>query len=89
MFDKNKCDVCGDCLTRCAYVDYSHQQAVREFETLLAGKPADILTSCVTCMACNEYCEKGAQPFDLITTLQEKTPYPECAGANAGLFRSN
>lgn len=73
MFDKTKCDVCGDCLTGCAYVDYSQQQAVAEIEALLAGKPADILSACITCMACNEYCEKGAQPFDLISAQQEKT----------------
>lgn len=71
MFKPDKCDLCGDCLTGCSYVDYSHQQAVVEFKALLAGKPAEILFSCVTCMACNEYCKNGAQPFDLITTLQE------------------
>lgn len=73
MFDKDKCNVCGDCLTNCAYVDYTKEQAVAEMEALISGKPASILSSCITCMACHEYCEKGAQPFDLISAMQEKT----------------
>ncbi|MBN1847280.1 MAG: (Fe-S)-binding protein, partial [Deltaproteobacteria bacterium] len=33
---------------------------------------ADILKQCITCMACNEYCPNGANPYDLICTLQEE-----------------
>ncbi len=70
MFDAPKCDKCGDCLVRCQYVDYTREQAVEEITTLIEGRYAEILTECNTCMACNEYCPKGANPFDLICRLQ-------------------
>ena len=80
MFDASKCDKCGDCFMRCQYVDYSLAKAIKEITTLIEGKDADILTECITCMACNEYCQKGANPFDLILQLQEEkgiVPVPE------------
>jgi len=70
MFDASKCDKCGDCLVRCQYVDYTREKAVKEITALVEGKYADILTECITCIACNEYCQKGANPFDLICKLQ-------------------
>lgn len=80
MFDESKCIVCGDCLVRCKYVDYTQEEAVEQIAALLEGEPADILSRCVDCVACNEYCPEGANPFDLICQLQEKTgalPVPE------------
>jgi len=70
MFDASKCDKCGDCLVRCQYVDYTREMAVKEITALIEGKYAGILVECNTCMACNEYCQKGANPFDLICQLQ-------------------
>jgi len=72
MFDLSKCDICGDCLVRCQYVDYSREKAIQEMTTLIEGADTAILRECVTCMACNEYCEKGANPYDLILKLQEE-----------------
>jgi Fe-S oxidoreductase len=72
MFDVSKCDRCGDCLVRCQYVDYDAGRAVREITALIEGGDAAILGECVTCMACNEYCQKGANPYDLILQLQEE-----------------
>ena len=72
MFDASKCDKCGDCFVRCQYVDYSLEKAIKEITALMEGKDAEILTSCITCMACNEYCQKGANPYDLILRLQEE-----------------
>ena len=72
MFDLSKCDRCGDCLVRCQYVDYNREQAVKEVSALIEGKDAEILRQCITCMACNEYCQKGANPYDLILQLQEE-----------------
>jgi Fe-S oxidoreductase len=80
MFDRSKCDLCGDCFVRCSYVDYDRKEAVREISSLIEGENAQVLGECVTCVACNEYCEKGAKPFDLINGLQEKfgtLPIPE------------
>ena len=70
MFDASKCDKCGDCLVRCQYVDYSRRKAVEEITALIKGDYTEILAECNTCMACNEYCQKGANPFDRICQLQ-------------------
>jgi len=73
MFDPSKCDLCGECLVKCQYVDYSLEKAKEEIGKLISGEPASILKECVTCVACNQYCEKGANPFDLINQMQEET----------------
>ena len=72
MFDETLCDRCGDCLVRCLYVDYDKQRAVLEIDELIAGREAPILSACVTCFACNEYCPTDARPFDLILERQEQ-----------------
>lgn len=73
MFDRSKCTLCGDCLVKCQYVDYDRDRAIREFTALTEGREAPILSECITCVACNEYCPEGANPFDLIVRLQEQT----------------
>jgi len=73
MFDKSKCDLCGDCLVECKYTDYDRKKAIEEMSALIEGKPADILKECITCVACNEICPQDANPFDLICEAQEKT----------------
>jgi Fe-S oxidoreductase len=70
VFDASKCDKCGDCLVRCQYVGFTREKAVNEITALMEGRYAEILAECMTCMACNEYCQKGANPFDLICQLQ-------------------
>jgi ferredoxin len=80
MWHQEKCDLCGDCLVRCQYVDYDKDTAVQQIGELMEGRPAEILKQCVTCCACNEYCPTGANPFDLINRLQEvhnALPVPE------------
>ena len=80
MWHQEKCDLCGDCLVRCQYVDYDKETAVQQIEELMEGGAAEILKQCVTCCACNEYCPTGANPFDLINRLQEvhnALPIPE------------
>jgi len=72
MWDASKCDLCGDCLVKCRYVDYEKDRAVAEIKLLMEGKDADILNTCITCMACNDYCPTGADPSDLIFKMQEK-----------------
>jgi len=73
MFDRSKCDLCGECLVKCQYVDFSSEKAREEISKLVMGEPASILKECITCVACNQYCEKGANPFDLINQMQEET----------------
>lgn len=72
MWDASKCDLCGECLIRCQYVQYDPERAAREIQALMEGKKAEILSRCVTCCGCKEYCPKGADPYDLISRLQEK-----------------
>ncbi len=80
MWYAEKCDLCGECLSRCHYTDYDEQTGAEQIRLLMEGKTADILKECVTCCACNEYCPQGANPFDLINHLQEQhnsLPIPE------------
>ena len=80
MWYEEKCELCGECLVRCQYVDYDEEKAITQIKELMEGKPAEILKQCVTCCACNEYCPTGANPFDLINRLQEvhgSLPIPE------------
>jgi Fe-S oxidoreductase len=73
MFIREKCDSCGECLIQCPFVEYDQARAVLEWEKLLAGETASILSKCATCAACNEICPQEANPFDLIVELQEQT----------------
>jgi len=73
MWDASKCDLCGDCLVKCLYVDYDKDKAATEIKALMEGKDADILHRCITCCACRAYCPTGADPFDLILRMMEKT----------------
>ncbi|MFU8796426.1 MAG: heterodisulfide reductase-related iron-sulfur binding cluster [Dehalococcoidia bacterium] len=72
MWDASRCDLCGDCLVKCRYVDYDRDRAVAEIRLLIEGKDAEILSRCTTCVACNDYCPTGADPSDLIFRMQEK-----------------
>jgi hypothetical protein len=86
MWDESKCDRCGDCLVRCQYVDYNQEKAIQEITALIEGRNAEILKECITCVACNEYCTKGANPFDLICQLQERWGALSAAEAMAAGF---
>jgi Fe-S oxidoreductase len=72
MWNASKCDLCGDCLVKCRYVDYDKERAVKEIKLLIEEKAADILNSCITCNACVDYCPQGADPANLIFKMQEK-----------------
>lgn len=89
VFDLRRCDFrkCkGECLTNCQFVNYNEEQAKADMGKLIHQQPADILSACVTCYGCNEYCPLGANPWDLINQMQEKTGlyiYPEEAKKTA------
>ena len=72
MFHSEKCDFCGECLSRCYYLPFDAESGSREFARLVAGEKVEWLHDCVTCMACNEYCPQGARPFDLILQRLEE-----------------
>lgn len=73
MWNPSKCDRCGDCFVECLYVDWDREKAVQEITNLIETGHSEILTACVTCCGCNEYCEKGANPWDLILQRQDET----------------
>jgi Fe-S oxidoreductase len=73
VFIREKCDSCAECLIQCPFTDYDGERAAAEWEQLMAGRTAPILSECATCAACNEICPQGANPFDLIVELQEQT----------------
>jgi Fe-S oxidoreductase len=72
MWDASKCDLCGECLEKCLYVDYDKEKAANAIKALMEGKNAEILARCITCCACREYCPVDADPYDLILRAQEK-----------------
>lgn len=73
MFYPEKCTLCGDCLTRCPYLEYPEKKAKGEFKKLIDGEPTPVTAECITCAACNMFCPEGANPFDLINDRQEET----------------
>ena len=81
MWDALKCDLCGDCLVKCRYVDYDADRAAGEIKLLMEGEAAEILNVCITCMACSDYCPTGADPSNLIFRMQEKTGASPIAAA--------
>jgi Fe-S oxidoreductase len=88
MFLEDKCDSCGDCLALCPYVDYDREEAVRQWKALREGGTPQIVSECVTCVACNQFCEKGARPFDLIMQRQEETGVLNIPEQNTEMFRN-
>lgn len=72
VFQKENCDLCGDCLTRCQWMDVDQDQAVAWMKAMMAGEHTPAVDQCITCYACNEICPKDAEPFYLIAGLQEK-----------------
>lgn len=78
-FDEKICASCTtyDCLTRCRYVTLDLQEAKTEKWKIIRGEDSIVLTECVTCYACEEYCPYGNHPFYQIVDLQEeKNIYP-------------
>ena len=75
MFDSSHCADCEniDCLTRCQWIEFKNVgEAKVEMTKLVNREESRVLSECVTCFACDEYCPYGSHPFDLIVELQEK-----------------
>jgi Fe-S oxidoreductase len=72
MFREARCDYCGECLKSCQYLSFAAETEGEEIRRLAAGEEREWIYSCITCMACNEYCPNGARPFDLILRRQEE-----------------
>ena len=75
IFDKTHCAECEnvDCLTRCQWIEFKNVEDARsELTKMIDRENSRVLSECVTCFACHEYCPYGSNPFDLILDLQEK-----------------
>lgn len=72
MFRPEQCDLCGDCLVQCQWIDIERDQAIAALRQMTQGRPTPVLEECITCYACNEACPQQANPFDLFAELQEK-----------------
>jgi Fe-S oxidoreductase len=72
MFTPDLCIQCGDCLVECQWMDVERSQAIEWQKQMIKGEATPVLEQCITCVACNEICPQGADPFDLHLDLQEK-----------------
>ncbi|RJP26839.1 MAG: (Fe-S)-binding protein [Actinobacteria bacterium] len=88
MFIEERCDLCGDCVFLCPYVDYDREQSIEQWRKLMEGETPEIVGQCVTCVACNQFCDKGANPFDLILKRQEETGVLNIPEQNTEVFRN-
>lgn len=66
-FREDLCDRCGLCLHKCPVMHLPLDEAKAEVIRLIEGKDSKIaLYRCNTCFACNIYCPKDANPYQLI-----------------------
>jgi len=77
MFKKDRCELCGLCITECQWMDVEKEQAVRWMTRMQSHEHTPVVDNCITCYSCNERCPNGARPFDLFASLQEKFLAPE------------
>jgi Fe-S oxidoreductase len=65
-FDIDRCRECGDCLVRCRYMDFTREEAKAEMRKINRGGPSRALDGCMSCYACNAFCERDAHPYERI-----------------------
>ena len=59
MFDESNCENCSsiDCLMRCQWIEFENLTEARlEREKLNKRENSRVLSECLTCFACDEYC---------------------------------
>ena len=73
-FDREICASCDSvaCLMKCQYIKFDLATARAERDKLNNGEDSFVLHDCVTCYACEEYCDFGNHPFYQIVDLQEE-----------------
>lgn len=73
VFREDLCTRCGECFTRCRYMDLSRDEAVQEIKRLIDGRPTrHVMQKCVSCYACDAFCPEDAHPYDLILSRWSK-----------------
>lgn len=67
FFDRESCDLCGECLARCRYLGLSLPEAREEMRRLVEGLPTRVVhRRCISCYACDAFCPRGCRPYELI-----------------------
>ncbi len=67
FFKEDKCTRCGECFTRCQYMDLTRKEAILEIQRLIDGKPTRVVENkCISCYACDAFCPEDAHPYELI-----------------------
>ncbi len=72
MYREDLCISCGKCLFWCPYIEINESDAKMEFRKLQTGQESRIISECVSCMGCDEFCKENAYPFSLILRRQEE-----------------
>jgi Fe-S oxidoreductase len=85
-FDRERCTLCGDCLTRCPVMGLPLERAKREMERLLAGGDSPVLRACTSCLACNLFCPENCRPANLILDRWHEAYLREGLPARAAYF---
>jgi Fe-S oxidoreductase len=73
-FTKEICETCpsANCLLKCQYMTFEKEEAHLEMLKIVNGQESRVLHDCVTCYACEEYCQRGNHPFYLIEERREE-----------------
>ncbi len=67
FFAAGKCTLCGECFTRCRYMDLTRRDAILEMQRLIEDRPTQsVLRNCVSCYSCDAFCPEDAGPYQLI-----------------------
>lgn len=68
---KDACNVCGECLSRCEFLNLPIKEAKLEIIRLVKGKETEyVLQKCRSCGSCNAFCPRGCDVWTLIITRQ-------------------
>lgn len=62
----DECVECGACLTRCRYMKFTIEEAQEEIAKVNRGEPSRVLQGCMSCYACNAFCERNTHPYERI-----------------------
>jgi len=62
----DQCVECGDCLVHCRYMRFDREDAIREIKKINRGEPSVVTERCMSCYACNAFCEHDAHPYERI-----------------------
>ena len=66
-YSRERCELCGECLSRCPVVRANHEEAPGMVRALAAGEHlGEVLDRCTGCMSCDAFCSSGASPYGLL-----------------------